>query len=147
MESEVAGLSDFLSSELHQWLQEDGLDTCDRLLLEAGDVYEASDVGVDLNCDCDIIPTTRTLTSSPTLNSGPTVSSMPFAAPKTEEEIEKARLTGVPLKTQKDTEYCVRLWSAWGAHYQAAAGVSQSLRWPTSITANCSAILSTSSLK
>ena len=47
MESEVAGLRDFLGSELYEfeWLQDDALDTCDRLLQEASDVYEASDVG------------------------------------------------------------------------------------------------------
>ena len=39
MESEVAGLRDFLGSE---WLQDDTLDACDRLLQEASDVYEAS---------------------------------------------------------------------------------------------------------
>ena len=39
MESEVAGLRDFLGSD---WLQDDTLDTCDRLLQEASDVYEAS---------------------------------------------------------------------------------------------------------
>ena len=141
MESEVAGLRDFLGSELYEWLQDDALDTCDRLLQEASDVYEASDVGtapaLDLNRDRDALAqASPTLISSPTLVlshahvSSPTLASVstscnrPFAAPKTEEEIEQARLTGVPRKTQKDTEYCVRLWSAWSAHYQAAAGVT-----------------------
>ena len=32
MESEVAGLCDFLGSELYEWLQDDALDTCNRLL-------------------------------------------------------------------------------------------------------------------
>ena len=57
MESEVAGLRDFLGSELYEWLQDDALDTCDRLLQEASDVYEASNVStapmLDRNCDCD----------------------------------------------------------------------------------------------
>ena len=42
MESEVAGLRDFLGSE---WLQDDTLDACDRRLQEASDVYEAAEVG------------------------------------------------------------------------------------------------------
>ena len=44
MESEVARLRDFLGSE---WLQDDTLDACDRLLQEASDVYEveAAEVG------------------------------------------------------------------------------------------------------
>ena len=41
MESEVAGLRDFLGSE---WLQDDTLDACDRLLQEASDIYEAAEV-------------------------------------------------------------------------------------------------------
>ena len=41
MESEVAGLRDFLGSE---WLQDDTLDACDRLLQEPSDVYEAAEV-------------------------------------------------------------------------------------------------------
>ena len=51
MESEVAGLCDFLGSELYEWLQDDALDTCDRLLQEASDVYETSDVGTALVLD------------------------------------------------------------------------------------------------
>ena len=42
MESEVDGLRDFLGSE---GLQDGALDTCNRLLQEASDVYEASNVG------------------------------------------------------------------------------------------------------
>ena len=141
MESEVAGLCDFLGSELYEWLQDDALDTCNRLLQEASDVYEASVVGtalaLDRNHDRDalaqasltlILSPTLVLShahvSSPTLASVSTSCNRPFATPKTEEEIEQARLTGVPRKTQKDREYCVRLWSAWSTHYQAAAGVT-----------------------
>ena len=57
MDSEVAGLRDFLGSKLYEFLQDDALDTCDWLLLEASDVYEASDVGtaptLDRNRDRD----------------------------------------------------------------------------------------------
>ena len=59
MESEVAGLRDFLGSELYEWLQDDTLDTCDRLLQEVSDVYEVSDIGtapaLDLNRDRDAL--------------------------------------------------------------------------------------------
>ena len=39
-----------------------------------------------------------------------------FAAPKTEKDIEKIKLNGIPKKTQVDTEYCMKVWEEW-CHY------------------------------
>ena len=36
-----------------------------------------------------------------------------FAAPKSDEEVAKARCDGVPLKTQKDTAWCISIWDQW----------------------------------
>ena len=63
--------------------------------------------------------------SSPAPMMSPTPSrSRPFAPPKTEKEIEDARMRGVSQKTQQDTNYCMRLWSEWRAHHQKVAHVS-----------------------
>ena len=36
-----------------------------------------------------------------------------FAAPLTDKEVEEARKTAIPKKTQKDTEWCMRIWREW----------------------------------
>ena len=47
------------------------------------------------------------------LSTAPSTATKRFAPPKTEEEIEKARLESIPKKTRDDTAYCVRLWMNW----------------------------------
>ena len=51
-------------------------------------------------------------------------SKRPFAAPKSREEIAKAKLSAVPEKTLIDTNYCVRLWNQWCDHRRATHGDS-----------------------
>ena len=46
-----------------------------------------------------------------------------FAPPKTEEEIEKARIESIPKKTREDTAYCVRLWLSWSDYRTATTGI------------------------
>ena len=46
-----------------------------------------------------------------------------FAPPKTEEEIEKARISSIPKRTREDTAYCVRLWLSWSEYRTATTGV------------------------
>ena len=46
----------------------------------------------------------------------------PFAAMKSDDEIKQARVSGIPLKTQADTKYCIGLWEAWTAHRMAENG-------------------------
>ena len=40
-------------------------------------------------------------------------SSRPFAAPVSEEDIQQAKQNAVPKSTQRDTQYCVRMWEGW----------------------------------
>ena len=47
-----------------------------------------------------------------------------FAAPKTEAEIVQARTQGVPLKTQKDTKYCVGVWESWREYRNSTTGAA-----------------------
>ena len=47
-----------------------------------------------------------------------------FAAPKTEAEIVQARTKGVPLKTQKDTKYCVGVWESWREYRNSTTGAA-----------------------
>ena len=122
----TAGLRGFLSEKLFDWLKSDSLDGYDNLLLSASDEFESP------------MPRARHLellahappkdhTPAVTLSRTPRCvasSSRPFAAPRSEKEIEQATLNRVPLKTQQDTSYCVRLWSSWSTYHQAAAGVT-----------------------
>ena len=52
------------------------------------------------------------------------VANQRFAPPKSEEEIDRARLEFVPKKTRQDTEYCVRLWNAWAENRRLNTGVT-----------------------
>ena len=107
-------LRSFLSKDLFDWLQGgDALDACDALLLRASDVFE--NLPTDHTPSWPAPPVPRPPSPTPGRAS---CSSRPFAR---EEEIEQARLKGVPLKTQQDTGYCVRLWNAC---HQAAASVT-----------------------
>ena len=45
-----------------------------------------------------------------------------FAKPKTEGEIQEARLKGVPKKTLDDTRYCMSVWDAWCNYRQKTCG-------------------------
>ena len=39
-----------------------------------------------------------------------------FAPPKTEQDIQQARLGAIPKKTQSDTKYCIGMWNEWRYH-------------------------------
>ena len=39
-----------------------------------------------------------------------------FAPPKTEQEIQQARIGAIPKKTQSDTKYCIGMWDEWRYH-------------------------------
>ena len=49
-------------------------------------------------------------------------SKWPFAVPKSEEEIAKAKLSAVPEKTLADTKYCIGVWNQWCDHRHAVHG-------------------------
>ena len=68
-------------------------------------------------------PASHSNTKQPTLQ--PTASRLDatasrFGNPKTNEEILEARRQGVALRTQQDTQYCVRLWEEWRNYRQTA---------------------------
>ena len=48
----------------------------------------------------------------------------PFAPPKTEPEISKAKDDAVPHKTVQDKNYCVGLWNQWCSHRTTMYGDS-----------------------
>ena len=39
-----------------------------------------------------------------------------FSPPKTEQEIQQARIGAIPKKTQSDTKYCIGMWDEWRYH-------------------------------
>ena len=47
-----------------------------------------------------------------------------FAPPKSEEELQRARLESIPKKTRQDTQYCVRLWNSWAQYRKQNTGVT-----------------------
>ena len=61
-------------------------------------------------------------TSTPEASSSSHGSKRRFTKPKSDEEVAQARATGVPLKTQQDTKYCVRLWEEWVDHRKSTTG-------------------------
>ena len=68
--------------------------------------------------------------STPTFNPAATTSARPFAAPKTDQEIVDARVSGIPKKRQEDTQYCVKLWEEWCKyrqqnHYNCIPGLTE----------------------
>ena len=36
-----------------------------------------------------------------------------FAPPTTDEQVEQAKQAAIPLKTQKDTTWCIKIWRDW----------------------------------
>ena len=106
-------LENLLGDELLDWLQGDSDGTeIDAILTAAIDDYENARGELhslqsvpELNRDGSAPQTSSSLSASN--------NSRPFARVKTDTEIELARATGVPKKTQEDTKYCVNLWDAW----------------------------------
>ena len=49
-----------------------------------------------------------------------------FALPKTDDEVVEARKSGIPIKTQKDTEWCFSIWEEWRQYRNKAtyAGIA-----------------------
>ena len=45
-------------------------------------------------------------------------------APKTTEEIVRARKKGIPKKTQEDTKYCVHIWDEWREYRSTSTGIA-----------------------
>ena len=106
-------LSDFLSEELLQFCQsDDGEESDGDLLLQASELFEA-EFGVESKVEVNV-----------TNSAGGARTARAFAAPKTDEEVAEARSKGVPLKTQKDTAWCIYIWEQWREHRQRTTGVA-----------------------
>ena len=119
-------LSDLLSDEVLTFCTGDG-DAArkeadiDELFMKA---FEMG-VGSEALRPAQVMTTAGHVSSSPALLV-PTSSSRncKFAASKTDEDISRERLQGVPLKTQEDTKYCVSVWKEWCAHQAETYGDS-----------------------
>ena len=64
-----------------------------------------------------------------------------FAAPKTEQEIQQARLGAIPKKTQSDIKHCVGMWDEWRYHrlinFQDNIPGTTELSWPDCLAGLC----------
>ena len=99
-------LKDFLNDSLLEWCVAEGEQDdsqLDSLLLTAMDSFERDHA----TSSAQRYELPRPLASStPTCNPAATTSARPFAAPKTDQEIVDARVSGIPKKTQEDTQCC-----------------------------------------
>ena len=106
-------MDDFFSEDIEQWL----LNT-DFTSIDCDDNIDSLLSGCfksEIN-DSVLGTEPRLFTAQETSHSHPpavSASRTRFALPKTNEEIELARKERIPLKTQKDTKYCLNLWMAW----------------------------------
>ena len=120
-------LEDFLSDSLLEWCVAEGErddSELDSFFLTAIDSFEREHA----TSSAQRSKSPRPLTSStPTCNLAASTSARPFAAPKTDKEILDARVSGVPKKTQEDTQYCVKLWEDWCTHRRQNHGQLQYL--------------------
>ena len=120
-----------------EWFDTDNL--TDYLLAAASEEYEKtaltqapSSPSYSSNVEGEAARANATTTTSPASQSNterptlqPTASRVdatasPFGNPKTTEEILEARRQGIPLRTQQDTQYCIRLWEEWRNYRQTA---------------------------
>ena len=120
-----------------EWFDTDNL--TDYLLAAASEEYEKtaltqapSSPSYSSNVEGEAARANATTTTSPASQSNterptlqPTASRVDatasrFGNPKTTEEILEARRQGIPLRTQQDTQYCIRLWEEWRNYRQTA---------------------------
>ena len=87
--------------EILEFYSDSDSEDIDDLLLVASDQFESRKS-----------PTPLRLRATP-----PTVPER-FAPPKTDDEIARARLAGIPQSTQKDTKYCINTWEEWRKYRQ-----------------------------
>ena len=104
-------------TEVEEWLlnNEDALDSF------------LADLGPDSNSSSSEITAVGESSSTPNqqpTSSTPTSASRPFAAIKSDVEVELARNSGIPEKTSADTKYCVGVWEAWSSYRRQQNGDS-----------------------
>lgn len=69
-----------------------------------------------------------------TTGSSSTATARKFAPPKSEKEMQQARISAISKKTQSDTKYCVGMWDEWHYHravsYQDDIPDITAIPWP-----------------
>ena len=105
-------LADLLSEDLFTWLSGNDDDTGSHA--QCNFECEAGLKGLDLllNAALQEFETSQNHSVAVPSKANPS-SSRPFAAPVTEEDIQQAKQNAVPKSTQRNTEYCVRMWEEW----------------------------------
>ena len=114
-------MNDLLCDDLLQWIFSPQESEIDGLLSQALDAFEASQVQETESHVDTVTPTSTPAASSSSLR-GSACPKRCFAEPKSEEEIAEARAKRIPLKTQQDTKYCMRLWEDWVDHRSSTTG-------------------------
>ena len=117
-------LEDFLSDSLLEWCVAESAQEnseLDSFFLSALDSFERDHA--TNSAQSYLSPRPPTSSTHASSRAAPT-SARPYAAPKTDQEIADARVSGVPKKTQEDTQYCVRLWNEWCKYRQQNHGNS-----------------------
>ena len=99
-----------LSDELLEWVASPQEDEIDRLLTAALNSYEVElvadgTVSTTKNATSQLQRTATAATSHSPALQHLAKNKRPFASPKTDEEVTRARSDGIPLKTQQDTKY------------------------------------------
>ena len=95
LSSENMDAAELFCEEIIQWGSDNDVEKVDALLLAASDEYE------------------RSTTATPTSPAPATRHHMRFAPPQTEQQIQRARIDGIPESTKKDTKYCLKIWEEW----------------------------------
>ena len=102
--------------EIVQWASDDNVEEEDALLLAASDDYE------------------RSTTATPTSPAPAARHHLRFAPPQSEQQIQGARIDGIPEATKKDTKYCLKIWEQWSKqrHTQTNTPIPPLTTMPTS---------------
>ena len=111
-------LKDFLSDGLLEWLCDSSTTAAEQTCDAGPTQISSSSYGVEIEKEGLDALFLGALDAFERSTPGP--SSRPFAAPVSEKDILQAKQRAVPEKTQRDTNYCVRLWDEWCTHRQRA---------------------------
>ena len=125
----VESLQGFVSDSIYQWLTTDTdlpapPPSVDPPTSSSSTQLNAADKEFDLDelfraCSDsfeDLLPNKRLKLGEANGKQCYTYKQRKFALPKTEEEIEQARIGAIPKKTKSDTKYCVGMWDEWRYH-------------------------------
>ena len=98
--------------EIREWAGDD--DDTDALLVAASQEFELRTTTATPTSSAPAPPAARQQTTTSTTHQQQSGSSaLRFAPPQTEEQIERARIDGIPDSTKRDTQYCLKIWGEW----------------------------------